>query len=84
MNPAALEHWAKDLVQSVNEDNGAEPGDVVDFKLADEPVWYFPQMLNAVKKNPQWLAGFRTFLASGDFEHGGNIEGNTRAVRFRM
>lgn len=62
MNPAALDRWASDFAAQIGPTNGGTPGDVVDFKLADEPGWYYPTMLREVRNNPAWLERFRAYL----------------------
>lgn len=62
MSREALDRWAKELAESVSRLNGGTPADVVDFKLADEPGWYYPTLLLQVRRNPVWLETFRAYL----------------------
>src|SRR5262249_6739474 len=43
---------------------GGSASSVVDFKLADEPAWYYPYELQQMDNDPAWLADFRSYLAA--------------------
>lgn len=62
MNAAALQKWATEQTKFQAEANGGKPDDVAEFMLSDEPGWYYPSMLAEVRRNPQWLEAFRTYL----------------------
>ncbi len=62
MSRETLDRWAKELVAGISHTNGGTPADVVDFKLADEPGWYYPTMLQEIRRNPVWLETFRAYL----------------------
>lgn len=64
MNDAALQKWAAEQAKLVTDQSGGTTEDVVDFVMSDEPGWYYPSMLGEVRKNPQWLAAFRSYLKS--------------------
>jgi Ca2+-binding RTX toxin-like protein len=53
--------WAEQLAQFGAGTDGA-PGSVVDFKLADEPGWYYPGVLQQAQNDPAWLVAFRDYL----------------------
>lgn len=60
--PADLTLWSEQLRDSIVADNNAQFKDIVDFKLADEPTWYYPQVLDLVRGNANYLQDFRDFL----------------------
>jgi len=68
MADAQIEAWAAKEVQKIVLANGATPDQIIDFKIADEPGWYFPQMLNKVRANEDdettaiYLEAFRQYL----------------------
>ncbi len=62
MNPAALDRWAAGVAATARKQNGGSSEGIADFKLADEPGWYYPTMLREVRENPAWLRSFRTYL----------------------
>ena len=62
MNPPALVEWAKKFPEGVAKTNAGSLTDVVTHYLADEPGWYYPTMLNEVRKNPKWLEVFHNYL----------------------
>jgi len=43
-------------------DAGYEPRDMAAFAMSDEPGWYYPQQLDALKKDADALARFRKYL----------------------
>ena len=57
-----LFQWARDKVREVRERGGGEREDLVDFKLADEPEWRYPEFISYVSDNPGYLEDFRAFL----------------------
>lgn len=63
MNREALDKWATGVIKAVNA-SGGTPADVVDFKLADEPGWYYPQMLKELMSSPEYLGRYRDYLKS--------------------
>lgn len=68
MTDAKIKAWAAKEVQLIVLDNGATPDQIIDCKIADEPGWYFPQMLNMVRANEHapttavYLEVFRQYL----------------------
>lgn len=68
MTDAGIEAWAAKEVQKIVLANGATPDQIIDFTIADEPGWYFPQMLNEVRANKDpkttaiYLEAFRQYL----------------------
>jgi hypothetical protein len=64
MNPTALAKWAADLVAELPTLNGGDPASLALFQLADEPGWYYPDLLDKVRNDPYRLAFFRSYLAS--------------------
>lgn len=68
MTDAAIQAWAAKEVQKIVLANGATPDQIIDFKIADELGWYFPQMLNKVRHNADdgttaiYLEAFRQYL----------------------
>jgi len=68
MTDANIEAWAAKRVQEIISANGATPDQIIDYKIMDEPGWYFPQMLNQVRANEDagtaaiYLEAFRQYL----------------------
>jgi hypothetical protein len=66
LTPASLDAWAREFPARIAANNGASPADVVDFKLADEPGWYYPTVIDQLRGNRHALERFRAYLR----EHG--------------
>ena len=68
MTDANIEAWADKRVQEFISANGATPDQIIDYKIIDEPGWYFPQILNKVRANEDagttalYLEAFRQYL----------------------
>jgi hypothetical protein len=58
----SLEQWAVTIATRAATEEGAAPGDMVDLKLADEPAWYYPAVLQEVRNDAGWLADFRAWV----------------------
>src|SRR5581483_4987147 len=61
--PGFLDAWADGFKKAVHS-MGARPEDLVLFHRADEPGWYFPNVLGQVKEKPERLGVFRAYLRS--------------------
>jgi hypothetical protein len=73
MEPAALQQWAHNIVRGVIANNGAEPSEIIDVKMADEPGIYLPSAINDPRwGDPRsgWLAEFHDYLRRQGFEPG--------------
>lgn len=64
LTPEKVKAWAVGIVNDLAAHNGARPEDIIDVKMADEPVWYWPSVVNQVRANPAWVAAFRSYLQS--------------------
>ena len=67
MNPTVLAKWAADLMKGAAT-SGGTPADVIDCKMADEPGWYYPVMIEHVKTDPDALEYFRNYLQSAHLQ----------------
>lgn len=70
LNPAAAAAWAQARIGEIINANGATREQIVDFKLADEPGWYFPSIVAEIKAKPGWLEAFRSYLKEQGLEPG--------------
>lgn len=62
MSAPALDKWASDFINKSLESRGYTKEDVVDFKMADEPAWYFPGIIENLKNSAAGLEDFRAYL----------------------
>lgn len=67
LTPASLDAWAREFPAQAFASNGASPADVVDFKLADEPGWYYPTVIDRLRGNQRGLERFRAYLREHRF-----------------
>ena len=56
-----VEKWAAGLAKQFT-DGGFALTDVAAYAMSDEPGWYYPDMLDALKKSDTALVRFRTYL----------------------
>lgn len=61
-SPAALDRWARDTIMPQLAANGGTLAQLVDFKIADEPGWYYPTMLRQVRAQAAQRLRFVDFL----------------------
>lgn len=66
VDPAYLDAWA-DSFKPALAAMGGQTNEVLDFKIADEPGWYYPYRLQEVATNASRLAVFRDFLSEKGF-----------------
>lgn len=57
-----LDDWAKQIAKVLSDSYGDSFGELVDFKLRDEPGWYYPAILEIVNNNPTYLKDFQDYL----------------------
>lgn len=68
MTDAKIAQWAAARVQEIVTANGATPDQIADYKIIDEPGWYFPDLLDQVRANEDpaataiYLEAFRRYL----------------------
>lgn len=61
-SPAALDRWAREAILPQLAANGGTLDQLVDFKIADEPGWYYPTMLRQVRTQAGQRQRFVEFL----------------------
>lgn len=61
LQPEFLDKWSGEFTKSAA-GMGAKPGDMTLFHMADEPGWYFPNVIDEVRKKPAALQVFRDYL----------------------
>lgn len=57
----SIRTWAAEQAKPYR-DAGYDPRDMAVFAMSDEPGWYYPQQLDALKKDNDALARFRKYL----------------------
>jgi hypothetical protein len=60
-DPAALPAWAAAQAKPYGA-AGYGPDEMAIFALADEPGWYYPKMLDLIRRDPDILERFRAYL----------------------
>ena len=63
VKPESLDKWAAGFRETAAS-MGAKPEEVELMHIGDEPGWYFPQVTDDVRNDPQRLAVFREYLRS--------------------
>lgn len=61
-NPQLVTNIINYFTAYIGPTSGSTPADIVDFKMADEPFWIFPEILDIIRNNPNFLADFRGWL----------------------
>jgi hypothetical protein len=59
-----MRQWVMFMPTLFNQNNGSPLSSGAVFQLADEPGWYYPQIAEALRANPQWLAVFQNYLTN--------------------
>lgn len=58
----SLEHWTQRLAKTYH-DAAYAPSQIALFALSDEPSWYYPESIRALKKSSVMMEKFRNYLA---------------------
>jgi Beta-galactosidase trimerisation domain len=59
--------WAEEIATVSGITSGGNPADVTVMQLTEEPIWYYPDLINRTNANSDWLDIFRTYLQSKGF-----------------
>jgi Beta-galactosidase trimerisation domain len=59
-----LVKWAEEIATISNISSGGTRDDVTLMQLTDEPAWYYPDLINHINANSNWLEIFRSYLQS--------------------
>lgn len=79
-NPTRVEAWAQEQIRAIRFD-GIHPENVVLFHMADEPAWYYPDILAKMSATPQRLKMFQDYLQSKGLKPSDVGAGNWAMVR---